>query len=57
MEIIKCFQTKHLLAITNKPYGPVEINSGKTTIEGTNGVTINNNFEVKTGASLEIKTN
>ena len=42
---------------TNKPYGPVEINSGKTTIEGTNGVTINNNFEVKTGASLEIKTN
>lgn len=42
---------------TTKPNGPVEINKGKTTIKGTNGVTINNSFEVKAGASLEIKTN
>lgn len=40
-----------------KPNGPVEIKKGKTTIKGTNGVTISNSFEVKTGASLEIKTN
>lgn len=42
---------------TNKPNGPIEIIKGKTTIIGTNGVTINNSFEVKSGASLEIRTN
>lgn len=42
---------------TTKPNGPVEINKGKTTIKGTNGVIISNSFEVKAGASLEIKTN
>lgn len=41
---------------TTKPNGLVEINKGKTKIKGTNGVTISNSFEVKAGASLEIKT-
>lgn len=42
---------------TNKPNGPVEINKGNTRIKGTNGVTINDSFEVKNGASIEIRTN
>lgn len=42
---------------TNKPNGPVEINRGNTIIKGINGVTINDSFEVKGGASLEIRTN
>lgn len=42
---------------TNKPNGPVEINKGKTIIRATNGVTINDSFVVKNGASLEIRTN
>lgn len=40
-----------------KPNGPVEVNKGNTIINGTNGVTINDSFEVKNGASLEIRTN
>ena len=40
-----------------KPNGPVEVNKGNTIINGTNGVTINDSFEVKYGASLEIRTN
>lgn len=42
---------------TSKPNGPVEINKGNTIIKGSNGVTINNSFEVKNGTSLEIRTN
>ncbi len=42
---------------TDKPNGPVEVNKGNTIINGTNGVTINDSFEVKNGASLEIRTN
>lgn len=42
---------------TDKPNGPVEINKGNTIINGTNGVTINDSFEVKNGASLEIRMN
>ena len=42
---------------TNKPSGPVEINKGNTIIKSTNGVTINDSFEVKNGASIEIRTN
>ena len=42
---------------TDKPNGPVEVNKGNTIINGTNGVTINDSFEVKYGASLEIRTN
>ena len=33
------------------------IGKGNTIINGTNGVTINDSFEVKNGASLEIRTN
>lgn len=40
---------------TNKPNGPVKINKGNTIIKSTNGVTIYNSFEVKEGASLEIR--
>ena len=40
-----------------QPNGPVEVNKGNTIINGTNGVTINDSFEVKNGASLEIRTN
>ena len=40
-----------------KPSGPVEINKGNTIIKSTNGVTINDSFEVKNGASIEIRTN
>lgn len=40
---------------TNKPNGPVEINKGSTIINGSTGVTINDSFEVKKGASLEIR--
>lgn len=39
------------------PNGPVEINKGNTIIKGTNGVTVNDSFEVKKGASLEMRTN
>ena len=39
----------------SKPNGPVEINKGNTIIKSTNGVTINNNFEIKNGATLEIQ--
>lgn len=42
---------------TDKPNGPIEINKGKTIIKCTNGVTINDSFDVKKGASLEIRTN
>lgn len=42
---------------TDKPNGPVEVNKGNTIINGTNGVTINDSFEVKNGASFEIRTN
>ena len=42
---------------TNRPNGSVEINRGNTIIKGINGVTINDSFEVKKGASLEIRTN
>ena len=35
--------------------GPVIINSGTTTFDATNSVTIKNGFECKTGAALEIK--
>jgi len=42
---------------TNVSSGPVKINKGKTTIKGTNGVTINDSFEVKNGASIEIRAN
>lgn len=42
---------------TINPIGPVIINKGKTIIKGSNGITINNDFEVKGGASLEIITN
>lgn len=38
------------------PNGPVEISNGKTIIHGNNGVTLKNNFNVKIGASLEIRT-
>lgn len=42
---------------TNVSSGPVTINKGKTTIKGINGVTINDSFEVKNGASIEIRAN
>lgn len=41
---------------TAKPNGLVEINKGNTIIKSTNGVTINDSFEVNKGASLEIMT-
>lgn len=40
-----------------KEQGPVCVNCGKTIIQSTEGVKILNNFKVKLGASLEIKTN
>lgn len=39
----------------SKPNGPVEINKGNVIIKGSNGVTINDCFEVKRGAILEIR--
>ena len=35
--------------------GPVVIESGSTTFDATNSVTIKNGFECKKGATLEIK--
>ena len=40
-----------------KPEGPVSIENGKTTIKASQGVTIKNDFEVKSGAEFEIKIN
>ena len=41
---------------TSKPNGSVEIRAGKTTIKSENGVTLKNSFEVRKGASLEIRS-
>ena len=41
----------------DKPNGSVEINKGNTIIKSTNGIIIHDSFEVKKGASLEIRTN
>ena len=35
-------------------HGPVTINNGNVIIDGTQGVTIKNDFEINTGASLII---
>ena len=40
---------------TSLPQGPVIIESGKTTIQVDDSVTIKNNFEVQHGAEFEIK--
>lgn len=39
---------------TSKPQGAVVIQSGKTTLKGSGGVTLKNSFTVNVGASLEI---
>ena len=44
--------------VTNdRAQGPVVVENGKSTIRGKNGVTIENDFEVKLGATVEITTN
>ena len=41
----------------NRPQGPVTVENGHSVISSTNGVVIQNDFEVKLGATLEINCN
>ena len=42
---------------SDRPNGAVSVENGSSIIKSANGVTIANDFEVKLGAALEIKTN
>jgi len=55
-EIISCQTLAGRDVTASKPNGPVEIKTGKTTIKSENGVTLKNSFEVRKGASLEIRS-